>query len=100
MKKLSDEERELLYIDLLKGMEIAPPEAEKVWEAETQKRLQEIQEGKIKTIPVEKVLADGRKMLNFILWRELSTWALLNITTSDRKRQRTFLKTTLRKILN
>ncbi len=64
LKELSADEKELLYFELVEDMEKIDPAIEKAWLDEAERRLQDMREGKVKTIPAEQVFAEARRMLN------------------------------------
>jgi putative addiction module component (TIGR02574 family) len=62
--ELSDEDREILTIELNIEMRKVDPEIEKAWITEANRRWKEFEEGKVEGIPGEEVFARIRQRLN------------------------------------
>jgi len=64
VKELSPEDREILSVELIHEIKKVDPEIEKAWVEESKKRWEEIESGKVKTIPGHVVRAEVRKIIN------------------------------------
>lgn len=64
IETLSDDEREILYLDIIDRINSVEPEIEAAWSNVAKRRLAEIKSGKVETIPADQVLAEARAMLN------------------------------------
>lgn len=61
VKELTAEERDILSQELLTDRQGIDPSIEKVWITEAERRLEELESGKVKGIPAEEVFAKIRK---------------------------------------
>jgi putative addiction module component (TIGR02574 family) len=64
IKELTISDKEILAHKLFEEIESINPDNEKAWANESERRLQELIDGKVKGIPAEEVFAELRQALN------------------------------------
>lgn len=64
INELSIEDKEILSGELVHEIKQFDPELEKSWVEEADRRLKEIEDGKVQTIPGDQVLAEARRRLS------------------------------------
>lgn len=64
VKELSEDEQELLYLDLAGDMKRETPEHEKAWQEEIERRVAEIKSGSAVLYDGDEVMAEVRALVN------------------------------------